>query len=108
MNEDRDVVWLHAERQVTIADLSESCGLPQEVLRELVEYGALRPRQDPGSEEWCVGAECVVTLRTAARLRADLELETPAMALVLAFLERIERLEARIRSLDAELSRPHR
>ena len=107
MAEDRDVVWLHAERQVTIADLSESCGLPEEVLRELVEYGALHPR-DPGSDEWCFSAECVVSLRTAARLRSDLELETPAMALVLAFLERIERLEARIRSLDAELSRPHR
>ena len=107
MAEERDIVWLHAEREVTIADLSESCGLPEEVLRELVEYGALQPR-DPGSEEWCFGAECVVALRTAARLRADLELETPAMALVLAFLERIQRLEARIRSLDAELSRPHR
>lgn len=107
MAEDSDAVWLHAQGQVTIGDLSESCRLPQEVLRELVEYGALRPR-DPGSGDWCFSAECVVTLRTAARLGADLELETPAMALVLAFLERIERLEARIRSLDAELSRPHR
>jgi len=99
-------VWLHAEAQVTMIELARSSGLPQEVLRELVEYGALEPAGAPG--EWCFGADCVVRVRTAARLRNDLELETPALALVLSFLERIQKLEAQVRHLHAQLAVPRR
>jgi hypothetical protein len=105
MTDERDGVWLHAEHRVTIAELSETCGLSQELLRELVEYGALHPR-DPASGDWIFGTECVATLRVAARLASDLELEPPATALVIRFLERIGELEAEVRALHARLSRP--
>jgi hypothetical protein len=39
-------------------------------------------------------------------LRGDLELDAGALALALAFLARIARLEARVRELDAQLARP--
>ncbi|HSN21068.1 MAG TPA: chaperone modulator CbpM [Usitatibacter sp.] len=106
MAENDDADWLHAETQVTIVELARSSGLPEDVLRELVEYGALEPA--PGAAEWCFGADCVVRVRKAARLRDDLELETESLALVLSFLERIQRLEAQVRHLHAQIAPPRR
>jgi len=99
-----DAVWVHSERRVTLVQLSEACGLPQEVLRELVELGSLNPA-DPQSGEWDFDPGCVNCLRRAARLGRDLELEVEAIALALSFLQQIERLEAEVRSLRAELGR---
>ena len=104
--EQEDALWLHAQRQVSIIELSQSCGVSEALVRELVEYGALAPA-DPGAEEWCFTADCVVRVRIAARLCGDLELETPALALVLSFLERIDELEAEVRRLSAQLAVPH-
>ena len=101
-----ETAWLHAEAQVTMIELARSSGLPEEVLRELVEYGALEPAGEAGA--WCFGADCVVRVRTAARLRNDLELETESLALVLSFLERIQRLEAQVRHLHAQIAAPLR
>ena len=106
MAEHEEAVWLYAESQVTLGELAESTGIPQDVVRELVELGALEAQ---GQEaQWCFSAECVARVRTAARLRSDLELETPTLALVLSFLERIQRLESQVRHLHAQLARPHR
>ena len=106
-HEHEDAMWLHAESRITIVELAQFSGLREEVLRELVEYGALAPAQ-PGAGELDFNARCVASVRTAARLSNDLalELETPALALVLSFLERIEELEGRLRALDAQLARP--
>ena len=100
-----DVLWLHSQRQVSIVELAQWSGFSEEELRELVEFGALHPT-DP--VQWSFSADCVVSARAAARLRKDLDLETPALALVLSFLERIHRLEAEVRELSAQLPRPRR
>jgi chaperone modulatory protein CbpM len=97
-------LWLHAGGRVSMVELAEFSGLPEAVLRELVEFGALQPA---GRDQQVFRGDCVMRLRTAARLRTDLELETPALALALSFLERIQWLEAEVRRLDAQLSRPH-
>jgi hypothetical protein len=101
-----EVLWLHASRRVSLVELADVCGLPQDVLEELVAFGALRPVAAAPEERFA--ADCVSRLRAAARLRNDLELETPALALALAFLERIQSLEAEVRSLDARIGRPSR
>ncbi len=106
MADAEDAAWLHAQAQVTIVELARSSGLSEEVLRDLVEYGALEPASQ--GVEWCFSAECVVRVRAAARLRNDLELETPSVALVVSFLERIQKLEAQVRHLHAQLAVPHR
>ncbi|HEX6635914.1 MAG TPA: chaperone modulator CbpM [Usitatibacter sp.] len=108
MIENDEAAWLHAESQVTLVELARSSGLPEDVLRELVDYGALAPEAEPAGGEWCFSAECVVRVRKAARLRNDLELETGSLALVLSFLERIQQLEAQVRHLHAQLAGPAR
>jgi len=107
MVENDDAVWLHAGTQVTLVELAEATGLAPDMLRELVEFGALAPVA-PQASEWHFSAECVVRVRTAARLRADLELETSAVALVLNYLEQIQRLETELRHLRAQLVAPRR
>ena len=99
MAESDDVTWFESHTQVTLVELARSSGLPEDLLRELVQYGALT------TEGECLSAACVGRLREAARLRADLELDTPSLALVLRFLERIEALEARVRYLSAQGAR---
>ena len=107
MAEHDDATWLHGAVQVTLVELAESTGLAEAVVRELVEYGALEPAAG-GTGDWCFSAECVARVRTAARMASDLELETPALALVLSFLERIQRLESQVRHLHAQLAQPRR
>ncbi len=99
-----DAVWLHAEHRVTIVELAECSGLAEEVVRELVDYGALSPL-DPVAGVLDFNARCVARVRAAVRLSQDLELDTPALALVVSFLERIDELETRLREMNAKLPR---
>lgn len=101
-----DEMWLHARREISIVELADCCGLAEAEVRELVEYGALAPMSTSGAQ-WTFRADCLGRVRTAARLRNDLELETGSLALVLAFLERIDTLEAELRALSAQLQSPH-
>ena len=100
-----DLLWLHAQAELSIVELAQSSGVSQEMLRELVECGALS-LVDPRSGTF--SGECVVRLRHAVRLCSDFELEEHALALVLTFLERIEELEDQLRQLHAQLPSPRR
>lgn len=107
MPADHDVQWLHGHYQVSIVELADTCGVSEAVVRELVEYGALAP-SDPSAQPWTFSAEWVARMRRAARIGGDLELETQGMALVLSFLERIERLEDEIAHLNAQIGSPRK
>lgn len=95
---DEGVVFFEAHTQVTLVEVARSSGLPEEMLRELMDYGAL----SAAGEGEMLSAACVGRLREAARLREDLELDTATVALVLRFLERIEVLEAHVTYLSAQ------
>lgn len=100
-----DAFWLHAQRQVSIIELAECCGLSESDLRELVEIGALSPA-DVEAVEWTFSADCVMRVRRAVRLQRELELDPPMLSVLLAFLERIDALEERVRELSAQLQSP--
>ena len=97
-----DTLWLDARSHISIGELAECSQLPVDVLRELVEYGALAPL-DVHAESWLFAAEWIPRCRTAARLAADLELETATLALVLGFLGRIDEFEREVAELRARL-----
>jgi chaperone modulatory protein CbpM len=100
MNTDDRVVWLDATAQLTTVQLAECAGVTETTVRELVEYGALEPLSQRAGDA-VFSAQCAVSVRRAARLCTDLELETPALALVVSFLDRIEALESELRRLKA-------
>lgn len=97
-----DALWMDAHQKISFAELVQSSGLSEAELQELVDCGALVPI-DVQSAEWTFGGDCLVTVRTACRLRNDLELDTHALALALIFLDRIRRLEDQLRDLQAQL-----
>lgn len=96
-----DVFWLDRSQRVSIGELVDLSGLTENDVRELVECGALAPT-NPQEVSWTFSADCVVTLRKAGRLRADLELDTHALALALTLLEQIQTLEAELARLRAQ------
>jgi chaperone modulatory protein CbpM len=102
--------WLHDQAEVSWEDLVEMSGLPPELLRDLVEAGALVPLnvQPPGGVQpgqWRFAAACVVSVRTVSRLREDFELDTGALSVALGLIERIHDLEAQLRALQSQFPR---
>ncbi len=97
-----DAMYLDAIAEVTWTQLVRASGLPESELRELVRYGALVPR-DPGAPTWTFEARWLVVAKAASRIRHDFELDPYGVSVVLSYAERIERLEAEIRALRAQL-----
>jgi chaperone modulatory protein CbpM len=97
-----DAMYLDAIAEVTWTQLVSASGLPESELRELVRYGALVPR-DPDASTWTFEARWLVAAKTASRIRHDFELDAHGVSVVLSYVERIERLEAEIRALRAQL-----
>ena len=90
--------------EISFAQLIEYSGLSERELRELIDYGALSPR-DPTAQSWSFDASALRAARIAERLRRDFELDANALSLVLSYVERIEELEAELRALRAGVAR---
>ncbi len=88
---------------VTLAELAASSGFSDTELNELVELGALPARADPAG--WLFAARCLELARTAQQLRADFDLSLPGVALLLAYRDRVQELEQRLRDIECLLPR---
>lgn len=104
MPEREEALWLTENLRFSLAELAELAGVPEAVLRELADYGAITP-VDPGASQWVFTATCLTTVRAASRLRASFELEPQGVALVISLLERIRDLEAELAALRARMPR---
>ncbi|MFN9933931.1 MAG: chaperone modulator CbpM [Cyanobacteriota bacterium] len=87
------------EDVIALDELMACSGLAHDEVVELVEFGALALEQR--GTAWTFHSRTLWLARRAARLRDDFGLNTPGMAVALAYLERIERLERRLRELEA-------
>lgn len=96
----KDVILEEAE-EVTLADLTHTCRVHAEWVLELVEEGVLEPLH-PGVPQWRFSATSVVRIRKAQRLQRDLGVNLPGIALALELLDRIDALEARLRSASVQ------
>jgi len=102
--EPTEAVWLTEDHEFSLAELAELSGLSEAELRELVDYGAVTPI-DPDSSPWVFTGKCLLTVRTACRLRISFDLEPHGVALIISLLDRIHDLEAQLGSLRAQLPR---
>ena len=100
-SEHTEAVWLTEDTQFSLAQLAELAGIPESEVRELVDYGAVTP-VDPESSPWIFNGKCLLTIRTACRLRVSFDLEPHGVALIVSLLERIHDLEAQLGSLRAQ------
>ena len=99
-----EAVWLTENNEFSLAEIAELSGLPEAELRELVDYGAVTPI-NPDSSPWVFNGKCLLTVRTACRLRISFDLEPHGVALMVSLLNRIHELEAQLGRLRAQL--PH-
>ena len=95
--EQQAVLVLDEENEVTLAELTRSCRVHTDWVMELVEEGVLEPVQ-PGGPQWRFSATSVVRVQKARRLQRDLGVNLPGIALALQLLDRIDALEARLRT----------
>jgi hypothetical protein len=102
--EHTEAVWLTEDNEFSLAELAELSGLSEAELRELVDYGAVIPI-NPDSSPWVFNGKCLLTVRTACRLRISFDLEPHGVALMVSLLDRIHELEAQVGSLRAQM--PH-
>lgn len=105
--ESTEALWLHRYHECSLTEFSELSGLSESELREWIEVGVLAPA-NPDVEPWSFSADCLVTVRTACRLRQDFDLDTNSVALVVTLLNRVHALEDEIRELRAKLPQVHR
>jgi chaperone modulatory protein CbpM len=100
-NETLSGALLEEESDVTLAQLCEACAVHAEAVEAMVEEGIVAP-VGGGDRSWRFTRSTVVRVRTVLRMQRDLRVNLAGAALALELLERIEALNARLRSIDAE------
>lgn len=85
--------------ELTLAELCRACQLPAERIFEFVDEGIVEPRgRDPS--RWRFHSVSIRRVRRAQRLKRDLGVNTPGVALALELLEELEQLRGRIAYLE--------
>ncbi len=90
--------------QLTIDEFCQCAELPQRVLLEIVEHGILEPNGQTQAH-WRFGSNALPVAKRAYRLRADLHIDWPGVALALQLLDELEQLRAENSHLRRRLSR---
>lgn len=82
--------------------LAEVSGLSTDEIEDLVTIGLIPPADEavqPPAFALC----CVLTVKTARRLRDDFQLDRHGVALALTLVQRIRELQAELKALQARL-----
>jgi chaperone modulatory protein CbpM len=95
-------LWLDSSQRVSLDELVIMSGLTEHEIVTLVEGGALLPVSIENAA-FTFGADCIATVRRAARLRDQLELDSHALIVALSLLEQIRALEEELAHLRAQL-----
>ena len=99
-------VVLDEAEEITLAELTRACRVQAEWVHGAGRGGRASSRVKPGGPQWRFAATTVVRVQKAHRLQSDLGVNLPGIALALQLLERIDALEARLRS-TSERPEPH-
>ena len=93
----------HSSVLFTLSEICERCGTPAEIIIEMVEYGIVTPITEQPRSPWQFNVSALARLHRAQRLRRDLELDLPGLALSLELLDEIDGLKKQIASLQQQL-----
>ena len=93
--------WPDTRETISLAELSDCCGMSEVEIDELVDYCALVPVAQINQQR-AFSAHCVVPLRTVSQMRADFDLDIFTVAILLDSLNRIETLERQVHALQCQ------
>jgi chaperone modulatory protein CbpM len=91
----------------TLGEVCQRCGVHAEIVIEMVEHGVAEPASMDANQRWLFAGDALLRLRRAQRLRRDLQLNLPGVALSMELLDEVERLQQQIASLRHQLQRAH-
>jgi chaperone modulatory protein CbpM len=88
----------------SLRELCQRTGVSAEFVLELVDHGILEPTE-PASQPYAFGPAALPRLQCARRLRHDLQVNLPGIAMSLDLLEEIRELRAEVKRLRHSLKR---
>jgi chaperone modulatory protein CbpM len=91
----------------SLSEVCTRCGVHAELIVEMVEYGVVKPADTDANKRWLFASEALARLDRAQRLRQDLELNLPGLALSMDLLDEIDTLRRQIASLQHQLQQLH-
>ncbi|MEA1063461.1 chaperone modulator CbpM [Erwinia sp. HR93] len=89
---------------VTYTELCLNCGITEDELNEVVGLGMIAP-QNVSARPWLFDDAAQAAMHRAQRLRRELELDWPGIAVALTLLEENQRLHHENRVLRQRLER---
>ncbi|RAT15531.1 chaperone-modulator protein CbpM [Lonsdalea populi] len=88
----------------TVIEVCQIVGLSRDELGEVVALGVITP-QGESSMPWRFDAYALSRLRRARRLRYELDIDWPGIAMTLTLLDKMERLNQENQRLQRQLER---
>jgi chaperone modulatory protein CbpM len=79
---------------MTLEEICNICQIKAEFIHELIEFGVITPAGDT-ENEWLFNMNHLQRIKTAVRLRRDLEVNLAGVAVILDLLDEMEQLRAR-------------
>jgi chaperone modulatory protein CbpM len=95
---------LDEETEITLVQLCRSCDVRGELIEAMVAQGILEPSGRRG-RHWCFPTSSLRRTRITVHLQRDLGLNLAGAALALELLDRIDELNARLRTAGAARER---
>ena len=93
---------------LSMRDICQRCGVHAELVIEMVEYGVVEPAAVDTRRRWLFAGDSLARLNRAQRLRRDLHLDLPGLALSLDLLDEIDALRQQVASLQHQLQQSRR
>jgi len=99
MGDELDADLIDESVRITLDELCERCGLPQDEMVEMISYGVVEPIEGRDRRYWRFRAVAVRRVLKARRLHQDLGVNLPGASLALDLLEEVERLRSQLRRI---------
>jgi chaperone modulatory protein CbpM len=76
------------ETTVTLKEVVQRCGVEEQLIQEMVEYGIIEPLRDT-EPQWQFHGTCLRRVTTVVRLQRDLGVNLPGAALALDLMDQL-------------------
>lgn len=87
----------------TLRELCERSDVHAEFVIKLVNYGIIAPTEDSEPRHWQFDLPALARLRKAQRLRRDLKIDLPGLALSLDLLDELHQMRRDVDRLSRQL-----
>jgi len=84
---------------LSLVEVCERCAISVETVIALVDHGVVEPQIEVSFSHWQFSLPTYLRLRRALRLKRDLEINDPGVALVLELMDEMEQLRAELNQL---------